>query len=106
MKRPPKHLSPESKLLWKALQMEYSLDDAAGMAILQAALESLDIQQLALKSIKEKGILVTDKDGNQRKNPALQTEKESKALFYQGIKALNLDLEPLQTTIGRPPGRR
>jgi phage terminase small subunit len=101
----PEHLSKESQALWKGITEEYSIDDAAGLKILQTALEALDRCQAARAEIDKVGMTVIDKFGQVKPNPLLPTERDSRAAFLAGLKALNLDLEPLKNGPGRPPGR-
>ncbi len=100
----PKHLSKEAKKLWKEILTEYEISDAAGIRILRVALEALDRCQKARVSIDKIGLLVKDKFGQVKPHPLLPIERDSRAAFLSGLKALNLDLEPLKD-IGRPPGK-
>ena len=103
--RAPDHLSPESKRIWREVVQEYSLDDAAGLRILRVALESFDRAQAARKAIDRDGMTTRDKAGQLKSHPLLPIERDSRAAFLAGLKALNLDIEPPNHTIGRPPGR-
>jgi P27 family predicted phage terminase small subunit len=104
-KKPPNHLSAPAKRLWADIFTEYAIDDAAGMAILQAALESFDRAQAARKAIKKDGMTITGRDGQVKSHPLLTVERDNRAAFLAGLKALNLDLEPLRDSPGRPGGR-
>ena len=104
-KRPPVHLSKEAKAIWKDLLAEYGIDDVAGLRILRVALESFDRAQSARVSIDRIGLLVKDKFGQVKPHPLLPIERDSRAAFLAGLKALNLDLEPLRDKPGRPGGR-
>jgi P27 family predicted phage terminase small subunit len=101
----PKHLSKEAKILWKEILTEYQISDAAGIRILRVALEAFDRAQSARVSIDKIGLLVKDKFGQIKPHPLLPIERDSRAAFLSGLKALNLDIEPLQDGPGRPPGR-
>ena len=101
-KKPPTHLSAAAKKLWHDIFTEYAIDDAAGMAILRAALESFDRAQAARKSIDKDGMTVTGRDGQVRNHPLLTVERDNRAAFLAGLKARNLDLEPLRDSPGRP----
>ena len=68
----PKTLSRKAGIIFKEIQHEYGIEDSAGCLLLQAALESWDIQQEALKSIKEDGILISGSHETLKKNPAVQ----------------------------------
>ena len=104
-KQAPKVLSKRARAIFKEIQLEYEIIDAAGCLLLQAALESWDIQQDALKSIKDEGILIKGSHESLKKNPAVQIERDSKAMVLSSFKALNLDYELENHQIGRPPRR-
>jgi P27 family predicted phage terminase small subunit len=100
----PGHLSKEAKKIWKALIVEYGIDDMAGQRILRVTLEAFDRAQAARVEIDRDGLTVTDKFGQTKSHPLLPIERDSRAAFLSGMKALNLDWEPVKG-IGRPPGR-
>ncbi len=91
--------------MWSEILKEYSIDDAAGLRILRVALEAFDRAQAARAAIDKEGMTVMDKFGQIKPHPLLPIERDSRAAFLAGLKALNLDLEPLQTRPGRPSGR-
>jgi P27 family predicted phage terminase small subunit len=105
MSKPPTHLSTAAKRLWADILTEYSIDDAAGLAILRVALEAFDLSQLARKKIQIDGLTVLGRDGQLRNHPLCTVARDNRAAFLAGLKALNLDLEPLRDSPGRPPGR-
>jgi P27 family predicted phage terminase small subunit len=102
---PPGHLSTEGKNIWTEIISEYSIDDAAGLRILRVACESFDRAQSARETIEKDGLTTIDKAGQIKPHPLLACERDSRAAFLAGLKALNLDLEPLRDKPGRPPGR-
>ena len=104
MLRYPKHLKRDGRKLWRELVEEYSITDAAGLALVTTAAECLDRMRAAQVAIEEHGEVVTDRYKQVKINPACTLEKDSRAGLLAALKALNLDLEPLKE-IGRPPGR-
>ena len=104
MLKPPKHLKRDGRKLWRELVEEYSITDAAGLALVTTAAECLDRMRAAQVAIEQHGEVVTDRYGQVKVNPAATLEKDSRAGMLAALKALNLDLEPLKE-IGRPPGR-
>ena len=99
----PTHLSTAAKRLWNDILDVYAIDDdPAGQIILRVALEALDRSQEARKAINKAGITVTGRDGQVRSHPLLTVERDNRAAFLAGLKALNLDLEPLRDGPGRP----
>ncbi len=101
----PSHLTAEAKKIWGEILDEYSIDDAAGLRILRVALEAFDRAQAARATIDGDGMTVKDKFGQTKPHPLLPIERDSRAAFLAGLKALNLDLEPLRDRPGRPAGR-
>lgn len=104
-KKAPKHLSGEAKKIWKDLLDEYGIEDIAGLKILHVALEAFDRAQAARAAIDKEGMTVTDKFKQVKPHPLLPIERDSRAAFLAGLKALQLDLEPLRDKPGRPEGR-
>ncbi len=100
----PAHLSDESKKFWTQIVDDYGISDAAGLKILRVACEAFDRAQLARVEIDKTGLLVLDKFMQAKSNPLLPVERDSRAAFLAGLKALNLDVAPDCHRIGRPPG--
>lgn len=94
----PRHLSKESKKIWRILVAEYDIRDIGGLKILRVSLEAFDRCQKARDVIDADGMTVIDKFGQTKPHPLLPIERDSRAAFLQGLKHLNLDIEPL----GRP----
>lgn len=103
--QPPGHLTDESMVIWQELLSEYDLNDSAGLRILRVSLEAFDRAQAARQAIDEQGMTFLDKFGQPKPHPLLAIERDSRAAFLAGLKALNLDLEPLRDRPGRPSGR-
>lgn len=101
----PSHLSKEAKAIWRDIIEEYSIEDVAGLRILRVALEAYDRAQAAREAIDSEGMTVKDKFQQIKPHPLLPIERDSRAAFLAGLKALNLDLEPLKDRPGRPGGR-
>ncbi len=106
VKKPPKHLSTEAKKIWKTVISEYGIVDIAGIKILKTALESFDRAQSAREQIEADGLTVLDRFGILKPHPLLPIERDSRSAFLAGLKALNLDIEPLKDRPGRPSGGR
>lgn len=103
--RPPAHLSKEARALWKQLTSEYDISDAAGLAILRNALEARDRAEAARLRIDAEGMTTLDRFAIPRPHPLLSCERDARAAFLAGMRALCLDLEPLHPRPGRPAGR-
>ncbi len=102
MQKIPKYLNKEARTMWKQLVAEYSIDDTAGLGLLTAALEAFTRMRQAQEVLAKDGLTYLSK-GEITIHPMVKVEKDSRAHFYQGIKQLNFDLEPLRDAAGRPP---
>lgn len=87
----PKHLTKESKRIYKNLIENYDFNNGADLQVLQTTLESFDRCQAARKQIEEDGLIVVDRFGVPKPHPLLPAERDSRAAFLSGLKALKLD---------------
>jgi P27 family predicted phage terminase small subunit len=99
----PLHLSKRAKELWSQLVDEYDLDDSAAQ-LLVSALEEFDKCEDAKKTLLKEGNFIRDRFNQRKAHPALAVVRDSRATMLRFFKALNLDLEPLRDSVGRPPG--
>lgn len=104
-KSPPKELSTQSKTLWKRLASEYSIEDDAGLLLLQTAMEARDRMRGAQEAIERDGMTIMDRFGQRKAHPLLPAERDARAQMLAALRALNLDVEPLHDRPGRPAGR-
>lgn len=96
--KPPPRLSPEAKRWWSEIMDGWKLDPAA-LVILTTAAEAYDMELTALRDIRDRGQLVKGKA-----NPSIRIAKDAGLMKLRALRALNLDLEPLNNTSGRPAG--
>ena len=97
-------LSPEAQAWFDRLQAEYGISDAAGLLLLQTAMEAFDRLAECQASIALHGASCPDRFGQLKPHPLLGPERDSRAQMLAALKALNLDLEPLRDGPGRPSG--
>jgi P27 family predicted phage terminase small subunit len=102
---PPKHLSAEAKKIWRGIISEYDIDDIAGLKILRVALEAYDRAEKCRTMIEKHGMMLKDRFGAPKSHPLLPVERDNRAAFLAGLKALNLDILPLRDGPGRPGGQ-
>jgi P27 family predicted phage terminase small subunit len=100
----PKNLSQAAKKLWQKIQGEYQITDSGGLSILTTTLEAWDRMKQCEQTLENEGLTVIDRFGQQKTHPLCTVERDSRSQFLQGLKALNLDLEPLRDGPGRPEG--
>ena len=103
--KPPIGLSPESAIWWSTILAEYQIEDPAGLLLLENLVRARDRMGEASRLIEQHGAVTTDRFGQLRPNPATILERDSRAAMQSALKALNLDLEPLRDSVGRPAGR-
>ena len=101
----PVGLTPASSTWWKTLIDDYDITDAAGLLLLENAMRARDRMEQASELIAEHGAVTVDRYGQLRPNPATTIERDSRAAMQSALKALNLDMEPLRDSVGRPTGR-
>ena len=97
-------LTKEATKIKNALIKEYAIDDEAGLAILQTALEAFDLLQKSQSIVAKQGLTVGGDRGGIKAHPLLAVIRDARGQFYMGLKHLNFDIEPIKA-IGRPPGR-
>ena len=97
----PRHLSTESRRLWRTVVAEYEL---AGhhLALLERACEALDRLKEARAAIKADGAYVPGRFGV-RAHPALAVEATSRIAFARIVRELGLDIDA--PAVSRPPSR-
>jgi len=101
-KKAPKHLSDDGREFWSQVISEFSINDAAGLALLLTAAEALDRMSAARRVIEADGAIVKDRYGQSKVHPACALEKDSRNGFLAALRALSLDINPT-APVGRPP---
>lgn len=103
--KPPRDLSTFAKKAWKALFLEYQIEDAAGLQLLTEYCRAFMRAEDARATIRQEGAVVLDRFKQKKEHPAVATERGAVASMLACLKALNLDIEPLRDRAGRPPGK-
>lgn len=93
-RKPPEHLSDESRTLWMQIVSDYALDDAAGLTLLREGLDALDGIRACQAQIKADGLMVAGSRRQKRPHPLLKAEAEYRRQMLACFRALNLDLAP------------
>lgn len=96
--RPPKGLSQAVREWWEEIVRRWELDQAA-LAILNTAAEAAETEARAIADLRRRGQIVGGKV-----NPSVGIASTAALVKLKAIRALNLDLEPLQNRPGRPSG--
>lgn len=90
----PGHLSAEARRLWRDVARDFSIDDAAGLALLLQLCEALDSLRECQKRIKTDGLATKGSRNQIRAHPLLTHAHEFRRQFISCCRALNLDLAP------------
>ena len=94
------HLRPATKKWYDSIRAEYSLE-SHHLRILLTAAESWDRAAQAREAIEQTGLLVLDRYGQHKVNPAVEAERSCKILFLRSIRELGLDVAEVEAP--RPP---
>ncbi len=105
LSKPPRGLSREACRWWRRLTTEYEIGDDAGRLILMMAMEAFDRMREAQAVLATDGLTLKDRFDQVKVHPLTVVERDSRAQMLAALKALNLDVEPLRNTPGRPGGR-
>lgn len=100
----PDGLSDEAKGWWGKFVSGWDLDESA-LLILETALQALDRLREAQVELAKNGIVLLDRFGQSKLNPAVLVERDSRSAMLTALKSLGLDLEPVHSGPGRPSGR-
>jgi len=87
----PRHLRTATKRWWRAIVGAFELE-AHHLKVLQAAAEAWDRAQEAREAVTAEGILVKDRWGQLKANPACNVERDQRALFGRLVAQLDLPL--------------
>jgi len=94
-------LSAQATKLKKSLIEEYQIQDEAGLAILDTAVEAMDLMRQAQRVVAKAGLTVKGDRGQEKAHPLLSVIRDQRSQFLMALKHLNLDLEPLRDRPGR-----
>jgi phage terminase small subunit len=93
---PPAHLGAAGARLWADVVRQYRIGDGAGLALVTTAAECLDRLREAQEAVREHGVLIRDRYGGLKANPAIAVERGARDGMIAALRSLNLDLEPLR----------
>ena len=99
-----KNIRPEAKRTAKKIIDEYGITDTGGLAYIETFASAYSTELDAQDIIAKVGLLYKDRFKQVKANPACTVLRDARAQKMAALKALNLDLEPLQT-VGRPGGK-
>jgi P27 family predicted phage terminase small subunit len=89
---PPRHLSSESRALWRELNDACAFDPQ-DLKTLRLALEALDRCNMARRVIRREGMTYTDRFGAPHAHPCVAIERDSRQAWLRLMAALDLPAE-------------
>jgi P27 family predicted phage terminase small subunit len=90
---PPRHLKAAARRIWRSLMEDYSLDDAAGLSLLQAACEAFQRAQEARARLDKDGAVIADRFGQLKAHPAAAVERDARGQMIAALRVLKLSPE-------------
>jgi P27 family predicted phage terminase small subunit len=98
----PAHLSPARRRLFRRLVADYQLaGEPHALETLKLACEALDRCDQARDLIAEHGVMVADRFGQLKSNPAVVIERDSRTGALRALRELSLDAS--EVVDSRPP---
>jgi hypothetical protein len=100
---PPTALGETGTVLWRSIMAEYRIEDSGGLAMLEQACCAADRAKECSDIISADGSLISTKHGP-KDHPLLRHELAARSFIVRTIGRLGLDVEPVRSGPGRPPG--
>ena len=100
---PPATLGEAGATLWRAIMAEYKIEDSGGLAMLEQACRAADRAKECSDIIAADGSMISTKHGP-KDHPLLRHELAARSFVVRTIARLGLDVEPVRSGPGRPPG--
>jgi len=92
-KNTPAHLGAAGRAFWATVMEAFDLEPWQ-VRLLISTCEAADRAERARKIVDAKSEVVSDRWGQLKVNPAASIERDARATFVAGYKALGLDLGP------------
>jgi P27 family predicted phage terminase small subunit len=89
---PPPHLGKTERQIWEGVFRDYSLSADVASAVLATALEAHQRARECREAIATEGMTVAGRDGQTKVHPLLAVERDARAQWFAGVKALGLEL--------------
>jgi phage terminase small subunit len=96
----PAHLARRGGAFWSQIVDAYDLEQH-DMPLLVGACELLDRAEAARKQIDTDGLTITDRFGQMKPHPCIDTERQSLLAYIRLRRELGIDVEPPADS--RPP---
>jgi len=89
--------------LWRSIMAEYEISDSGGLTLLEQACCAADRAKECSDIITVDGSMISTKHGP-KDHPLLRHELAARSFVVRTIGRLGLDVEPVRSGPGRPPG--
>jgi P27 family predicted phage terminase small subunit len=89
---PPDHFGEPERQIWRGIFHDYGLSADVATAVLATALEAHQRARECREAIAAEGMTLTGRDGQTKVHPLLAVERDARAQWLAGIKALGLEL--------------
>jgi len=99
------HIRRESRAEARGLADEYDITDSGGLRWLEIYADADTTVRDGEDAIKKDGMTFLDRFGQAKAHPLLSVIRDARAQKMAALKALCLDMEPLNDRPGRPGGR-
>jgi hypothetical protein len=100
---PARPLGQHGRGLWDRIMSEYRLEDSGGVEMLLQACQQLDEAEELREAVVRDGAVVMSRYGP-KEHPALKLELACRSFVVRTLHRLGLDVEPIRSSVGRPPG--
>ena len=91
--RPPAHLGPDGRALWRRVIADFVVDDAAGVELIRLAAEALDRAAQAREILAVEGLTIDGRFGA-KTHPAVAIERDSSLRAARLLRELGVTLDP------------
>jgi P27 family predicted phage terminase small subunit len=89
---PPDHLGEPERQIWAGVFRDFDLSTEASIAVLCTALEAHQRARECREAVARDGMTLEGRDGQLKVHPLVAAERDARAAWLAGIRALGLDL--------------
>ena len=88
----PKHLQLPERQLWASILRENAIEGEAALSLLESTLEAHQRARLCREQVDREGSTYLDRFEQPKSHPLLAAERDARAAFLAGMRALRLDI--------------
>lgn len=104
--KPPAHLGPDGRRVWRTINREFELSPSE-LAICEQLAAAYEHSLAAWRALSAEGLTILDRYGSQKAHPSVSTANQMATLVARLAKQLGVELadEDAVKLKGRGPGR-